>query len=87
LLHARIAGLPQHPNWLSRSLTTLQPNLLARGLIVERLDNARPRKIIIKGEKANTVDTDLPTTITEVFGNQIELLDNSRQYDNTDSKL
>ncbi len=95
-LHARSAGLPQHPNWLSRNLTQLQPDLLAHGITVERLDTARPRKIIVRKELKHTVDTVLMTSSNventeKIFGN-VEILKDfddpfkKRQYDNTDSK-
>jgi len=93
-LHARSAGLPQHPNWLSRNLILLQPNLLTHGIVVGRRDTARPRKIIIRKDSNLTVGTDVSFEIEAIekhFG-QVEQLDNiedpfiNRQYDDTDGK-
>lgn len=85
-LHAKNAGLPQHPNWLSRNLTTLQPNLFARGLLVERKDSARPRKIVIKNTVATDVLSEL-SVVTDIFGEQFDAPDVNSRYDDTDSKL
>ncbi|MGH9856591.1 MAG: hypothetical protein ACRD4B_01985, partial [Acidobacteriota bacterium] len=93
-LHAKAAGLPPHPNWLSRNLTLLQPNLLAHGIVMERKDTARPRKIIITKNANFTVDTDELSglsVIEDTFGaidilTDAEIPFDDRQYDSTDSK-
>jgi len=93
-IHAKNAGLPQHPNWLSRSLTLLQTDLLANGIIVERIDTARPRKIILKKDPIFTVGTDVSTDLNAIEGifGQVQTLDNAidpfnnRQHDDTDGK-
>ncbi len=93
-LYARSAGLPQHSNWLSRNLTALQPNLLAHGIVVERKDTARPRKIIIRKDSNFTVGADESSdlgVIEDIFGSVETLTDtespfNNRQQDDTDGK-
>lgn len=94
-LHAKAAGLPPHANWLSRNLTLLQPNLLAHGIVMERKDTARPRKIIITKDPNFTVGTDELSgigVIEDTFGS-VELLTDTdiptfedRHHDGTDSK-
>ncbi len=94
-LHAKAAGLPPHANWLSRNLTLLQPNLLAHGIVMERKDTARPRKIIITKNAHFTVDTDGLSNlgvVEDTFGSVELVVDaeipsfDERQYDSTDGK-
>ncbi len=94
--HLKNAGLPRHPVWLSRDIAPLEPDLLAHGILVERLDKARPRKIIIRKDLKLTVGTDVSTksgieNIKKIFGH-VEILNDfddpfdERQHDSTDGK-
>ena len=94
-LHAKASGLPPHANWLSRNLTLLQPNLLGHGIVMERKDTARPRRIIITKDPNFTVGTDGLSglgAIDDTFG-PVELLTDAdmpsfddRHHDGTDGK-
>ena len=61
-----VRGWPSAPNWLSRQLQEISANLSERGIIIERDEKARPRKLILKNINPVTDDTDGNSDLDEI---------------------